>query len=80
MVPSKPPTKQTWALSLLALLMIAHMLFLVFASRHCYELIEANPKLETRELLCDEPSETFQEAAETYIALLLALMAPIGTK
>lgn len=77
-VSPKLPAKQTWALGLLAMLMMSHMLFLVFTSRHCYSLIAANPTAETHQ--CDEPSETFQEAAETYIALLLALMAPIGVK
>ena len=78
MTAPRPLSKQTWALGLLAMLMVSHMLFLVFSSKHCYELIAANPILAKEQ--CDNPSETFQEAAETYIALLLALMAPIGLK
>ena len=69
--------KQDWAFGLLGLLMASHLAFLGFGAKHCSDLAKADVFTDQ----CGKSTETFQRAAETYVAILLALMAPIpGTK
>ena len=76
--PRKGFCKHTAALILLGLLMVSHLLFLGNNSRHCHDLNRSHPEQVTEE--CKNPTDTFQRAAETYIAIILALMAPLPTK
>ena len=91
----KPPTdKATWVLGLLGILMASHLSFLGFGAVHCRELnLRAledgqtshlwngdEPKPRTVGEGCANYAATFQGAAETYIAILLALMAPLPRK
>ena len=64
--------KQDWAFCLLGLLMMSHLVFLGFGGWHCSKL--ANQGTTTEQ--CNEATGIFQRAAETYVAILLALMAP----
>lgn len=64
--------KQDWAFGLLGLLMASHLAFLGFAARHCSQMARTGELTEQ----CSNAPEIFQEAAETYVAILLALMAP----
>lgn len=70
----QPPRfgKQDWAFALLSLLMASHLAFLGFGAKHCADL---SLRGETTEQ-CSDSTSVFQRAAETYIAILLALMAP----
>ena len=70
-------SKSTWALGLLAVLMASHLVFLGIGASGCRQLI-----IDGRENLpaqCDDTSGIFQRAAETYIAIILALMAPLSS-
>lgn len=64
--------KQDWAFGLLGLLMASHLTFLGFGAKHCSYLASQGEFTEQ----CAKAPDTFQEAAETYVAILLALMAP----
>ena len=69
--------KQDWAFGLLGLLMMSHLGFLGFGAKHCADMAKSGVFTEP----CGKASETFQRASETYVAILLALMAPTpGTK
>lgn len=73
-----PDDKQTWALGLLGILMTAHLAFLGFGAKHCADLVMRDPALITEQ--CNESTAIFQRAAETYVAIILALMAPLPRK
>ena len=73
--PVKGVSKHTAALGLLALLMSSHLIFLGFGAKHCHDIIVANPEKITEQ--CKRSTEIFQEAAQMYIAIILALMAPL---
>ena len=74
-VPSKGINKHTAALGLLALLMSSHLAFLGFGGLHCHNLVTEKPEQITDQ--CNRSTEIFQEAAQMYIAIILALMAPL---
>lgn len=71
-------SKTTWALGLLAMLMVSHLMFLGMGASGCRELIIAGRSDIPEQ--CENTSGVFQRAAETYIAIILALMAPLGDK
>ena len=73
--PSKGISKHTAALGLLALLMSSHLAFLGFGAKHCHDLVISEPAKITEQ--CNRSTEIFQEAAQMYIAIILALMAPL---
>ena len=73
-----PDDKQTWAFGLLGLLMASHLSFLGFGAKHCHDLVIQNPEAITEQ--CNESTAIFQRAAETYVAIILALMAPLPRK
>jgi len=73
-----PDDKATWVLGLLGILMFSHLTFLGFGAKHCHDLVIKNPSAITKQ--CNNSTDIFQRAAETYIAILLALMAPLPTK
>lgn len=73
-----PDDKQTWAFSLLGLLMASHLIFLGFGAKNCHDLVMQNPEAITEQ--CSESTGVFQRAAETYVAIILALMAPLPRK
>lgn len=64
--------KSDWAFCLLGLLMASHLAFLGFGAKHCADMARNEQYTEA----CSAAPETFQEAAETYVAIILALMAP----
>lgn len=64
--------KQDWAFALLGLLMASHLAFLGFGGWHCSRMARGGTITEQ----CSNASQIFQRAAETYVAILLALMAP----
>ena len=68
-------SKATWALGMLAVLMASHLTFLGMGASGCRELVIAG-RTDIPEQ-CGDSSGIFQRAAETYIAIILALMAPI---
>ncbi len=68
-------SKSSWALGLLAVLMISHLAFLGIGASGCRELIVAGRKDIPEQ--CKDTGAIFQRAAETYIAIILALMAPL---
>lgn len=70
--------KQTWALGLLGVLMCSHLAFLGFGAKHCHDLVTRDPGSITEQ--CNDSTSIFQRAAETYVAIILALMAPLPTK
>lgn len=69
------PSKQNAVLILLGVLMISHLSFLGVVSRSCSVSIGEGNREE-----CVNAAGTFQRAAETYVAILLALMTPLATK
>lgn len=73
-----PKDKQTWALGLLGILMVSHLAFLGYGAKHCHDLVMMNPNQITEQ--CNDSTDIFQRAAETYVAIILALMAPLATK
>jgi len=68
-------SKATWALGLLAILMVSHLMFLGIGASGCRQLIVSG-HVDIPEQ-CENTSGIFQRAAETYIAIILALMAPL---
>ena len=74
-VSPKGISKHTAALGLLALLMSSHLAFFGFGAKHCHDIVHANPTSITEQ--CGRSTEIFQEAAQMYIAIILALMAPL---
>lgn len=64
--------KSDWAFCLLGLLMTSHLVFLGFGAKHCADLANRGETTEQ----CQKATDVFQEAAETYVAIILALMAP----
>ena len=76
--PGKFICKHTAALVLLGLLMVSHLIFLGYSATHCHDLVTKNPELITEQ--CNKSTDIFQRAAETYVAIILALMAPLPTK
>ena len=70
-----PPNlgKQDWSFILLGMLMASHLAFLGFGAKHCAELAKQGTFTEQ----CGEATTTFQRAAETYVAIILALMPPM---
>ena len=77
-MPPRSSDKTTWALGLLGVLMVAHLSFLGFGAKHCADLVTRNPELITEQ--CNKSTDIFQRAAETYVAIILALMAPLPRK
>lgn len=73
-----PDDKQTWALGLLGFLMAAHLSFLGFGGKVCHDLVMKRPELVGEQ--CKNATQIFQRAAETYVAIILALMAPLPRK
>lgn len=71
-------SKATWALGMLAFLMVSHLSFLGLGASGCRTLILRGE--ENIPAQCQQTTEIFQRAAETYIAIILALMAPLGNK
>ena len=71
-------SKATWALGMLAFLMVFHMSFLGMGASSCRTLILEQGENIPKE--CQETPDTLQRAAETYIAIILALMAPLTAK
>ena len=65
-------------LGLLGFLMVSHMSFLGFAAKTCSELVRGQPTDGFSE--CRKSGDVFQRAAETYVAILLALMTPLAPK
>ena len=76
--PGKFICKHTAALGLLGVLMVSHLAFLGYGTKHCHDLVTKKPELITEQ--CNKSTEIFQRAAETYVAIILALMAPLPTK
>ena len=72
----KVSDSKNWALGLLAILMISHLSFLGYGATHCHDMSIRNPESITKQ--CNESTSIFQRAAETYVAIILALMAPLG--
>ena len=85
--------KAGMAFTLLAMLMTSHLAFLGFGAMHCRELnLQALKRGETSHLWngeaktktvgegCANYAETFQDAAASYVAVILALMAPLPRK
>jgi len=73
-----PKDKQSWALALLGILMVSHLAFLGYGAKHCHDLVMRDPASITEQ--CNDSTDIFQRAAETYVAIILALMAPLATK
>lgn len=71
-------SKSTWALGLLAFLMMFHLSFLGLGASGCRTLILRGEENIPEQ--CKETTNILQRAAETYIAIILALMAPLSTK
>ena len=71
-------SKATWALGMLAFLMVFHLSFLGLGASGCRALIMRGD--ETIPAQCQETTSLLQRAAETYVAIILALMAPLGAK
>ena len=71
-------SKATWALGMLAFLMVFHLSFLGLGASGCRTLILRGE--ENVPVQCQETTEILQRAAETYIAIILALMAPLTGK
>lgn len=72
----RPSNKQSWTLGLLGVLMVSHLAFLGFGAKHCSELAKQGTFTDQ----CAKATDIFQRAAETYVAILLALMAPLSPK
>ena len=70
--------KGTWAFGMLAFLMAFHLSFLGLGAAGCRTLI-LRGEGEIPEQ-CTKTTGILQQAAETYIAIILALMAPLGAK
>ena len=75
-MPSPVRGKQEWAFGLLGILMVSHLAFLGFGAKHCADMAKAGTFTDQ----CANATSTFQRAAETYVAILLALMAPTPGK
>lgn len=71
-------SKATWALGMLAFLMVFHLSFLGLGVSGCRTLILREE--ENVPVQCQEITGVLQRAAETYIAIILALMAPLNSK
>lgn len=68
-------SKTTWALGMLAALMMTHLSFLGLGASSCRQLMINGSDVPAQ---CQESTKTIQRAAETYIAIILALLAPLG--
>ena len=69
--------KAVFVLKMLAALMSAHLLALMAGAVSCVHLAHYNPA--NVRPFCSEADKAFQEAAETYIAVVLALLVPTAT-
>lgn len=70
---ARPPyQKQNIAFVLLGILMVFHLAFLGFIAKYCGSTLAEKESSEQ----CGRSVESFQRASETYVAILLALMAP----
>ena len=69
-------SKTTWALGMLAALMMTHLSFLGLGAASCRTLVLRGEQNVPEQ--CSESTKTIQRAAETYIAIILALLAPLG--
>lgn len=72
----KAPSTGTFVMGMLATLMTAHIGILAFGGYTCAELAQRYPGRETRPF-CKEADAALQQAVETYLAVILALLAPI---
>jgi len=70
--------KATWAFGMLAFLMVFHLSFLGLGAAGCRTLILRGEQSIPEQ--CSNSTGILQRAAETYIAIILALMAPINGK
>lgn len=68
----------TFILGMLGFLMASHMTFLGFGAKTCTDLIKTQPTEGYTE--CRKAGDIFQRAAETYVAILLALLTPLAPK
>ena len=69
-------SKATWCLAMLAALMLTHLTFLGLGASSCRTLVLRGEQNVPEQ--CNESTKTIQRAAETYIAIILALMAPLS--
>lgn len=70
---TRPPyQKQSIAFVLLGVLMVFHLGFLGLTAKYCGSTLADKEPSEQ----CSRSTESFQRASETYVAILLALMAP----
>jgi len=74
----RPPSTKDYVLCLLALLMTGHLTFLGFAAHSCDERAQSLPPDKQPGEVCQRLPGEFQKAVETYIAVILALLAPIS--
>ena len=74
----KAPSTKDYVLCMLALLMAGHLAFLGFAAHSCVERAQALPPDRQTGEVCQRLPNEFQTAVETYIAVILALLAPIS--
>jgi len=75
----KPPSTKDYVLLMLAMLMAGHLAFLGFAADACDDRAKALPPGQKTGEVCQRLPNEFQKAVETYIAVILALLAPIST-
>ena len=66
--------KAIYVLRLLGALMAAHMLALMAGAVSCVHMAYQQP--DSVRPFCAEADKAFQEAAETYVAVVLALLVP----
>ena len=71
------PNTRMVVLAMLGGLMTAHLTALGFGVKNCIELSSQHPEIEERPF-CKQADGAFQKAVETYIAVILALLAPIS--
>ena len=71
-------SKAAFVLRMLAALMSAHLMALMAGAISCAYLAHYSPN-NTRPF-CVEADKAFQEAAETYIAVVLALLVPTSSE
>jgi len=72
----RAPSTKDYVLMMLALLMSAHLGVLGFAAVSCDERSDRGQQIGP---VCTRVGLDLQQAVETYIAVILALLAPIST-
>jgi len=71
----RPPSTKDYVLMMLALLMAAHLGVLALGAKSCDERSDRGQVIGE---VCQGVTRDLQGAAETYIAVILALLAPIS--